>query len=167
LINYLIEINTPIPGKIRTPYLARMYLLRSLRERYPEINVKTVFNKGKNILVVDDYGLIVERLISLLQDLDGVHQVVGAGSYAESVKILNEGSLDIALLDIHLPDRSGIELLDFIKAYHPQTGVVMITNQNNPHYQVICLEKGADYFIDKSNDFEMLPEIISSFMGCS
>lgn len=123
--------------------------------------------KGKTILVVDDYDLIVDRLTALLRELNGVGDVLVAYSYAESVKILGQERLDIVLLDIHLPDRSGIELLDFIKLYHPSVRVIMISNQDNPHYQVLCLEKGADYFIDKSNDFELLPGLISSFFGCS
>lgn len=123
--------------------------------------------KGKTILVVDDYDLIVDRLTALLRELNGVGDVHVAYSYAESVKVLGQERLDVVLLDIHLPDRSGIELLDFIKLYHPSVRVIMISNQDNPHYQVLCLEKGADYFIDKSNDFELLPGLISSFFGCS
>lgn len=123
--------------------------------------------KGKTILVVDDYDLIVDRLTALLRELNGVGDVFVAYSYAESVKVLGQERLDVVLLDIHLPDRSGIELLDFIKLYHPSVRVIMISNQDNPHYQVLCLEKGADYFIDKSNDFELLPGLISSFFGCS
>ena len=123
--------------------------------------------KGKTILVVDDYDLIVDRLTALLRELNGVGDVLVAYSYAESVKVLGQERLDIVLLDIHLPDRSGIELLDFIKLYHPSVRVIMISNQDNPHYQVLCLEKGADYFIDKSNDFELLPGLISSFSTCS
>jgi CheY-like chemotaxis protein len=122
--------------------------------------------KGKTILVVDDYGLIVDRLTSLLRELDGVRDVLAAYSYAESVDMLGQWKPDIVLLDIHLPDRSGIELLDFIKSFYPIIRVIMISNQNNPHYQILCLDKGADYFIDKSNDFEMLPHLISSFQGC-
>jgi CheY-like chemotaxis protein len=123
--------------------------------------------KGKTILVVDDYDLIVERLTALLRELDGVGDVLAARSYAETVGMLGRRRLDIVLLDIHLPDRSGIELLDFIKSYYPAIRVIVISNQNNPHYRALCLDKGADYFIDKSNDFELLPGIINSFQGCS
>lgn len=123
--------------------------------------------KEKTILVVDDYTLIVDRLTALLRELDGVRDVLAAYSYAECVDILVHSKPDIALLDIHLPDRSGIELLDFIKSYHPSIGVIMISNQSNPHYRALCLDKGADYFVDKSNDFELLPALIASFRGCS
>jgi len=73
---------------------------------------------------------------------------------------LNRTTPDVALLDIHLPDRSGWELLGFIKEYHPVTKVIMISNQNSTHYRLICRDRGADDFMDKSNDFEQLPDII-------
>jgi DNA-binding NarL/FixJ family response regulator len=120
----------------------------------------------KTILVVDDYELIVNRLTALLEELDDVDRVLGAGTYEESVRILGEEKADIALLDIHLPGKSGIELLTFIKTFHPCMGVIMISNQDNPKYKILCQQKGADYFIDKSNDFDMLPNLISSLTGC-
>ncbi len=100
-------------------------------------------------------------------ELAEVGRVLAAYNYAESVNILGAGRLDMVLLDIHLPDRSGLELLDYIKAFHPHLGVIMISNQNSPQYQVLCLEKGADYFIDKSNDFEKIPHLITSLSHCS
>lgn len=118
-------------------------------------------------MVVDDYSLIVDRLKALLEELEEVEEVLSAGSYAESVAILAIRTPDIALLDIHLPDRSGIDLLDFIKSTHPRMGVIMISNQVNPTYKVLCREKGADFVIDKSNDYEMIPNLIASFSGCS
>jgi DNA-binding NarL/FixJ family response regulator len=125
-----------------------------------------MIKKGKTILVVDDYILIVDRLKAILEELEGVDRVLSAGSYVESVELLQTYSPDIALLDIHLPDKSGIELLGFIKAFHPCMRVIMISNQSSTTYKDLCQEKGADYFIDKSNDFEMIPSLISSFLGC-
>ncbi|TDX01970.1 response regulator [Dinghuibacter silviterrae] len=124
-------------------------------------------NTGKTILVVDDYELIVERLTALLEELAYVAQVWSARSYTESVALLGTQVPDIALLDIHLPDRSGIDLLDYIKDRYPAVRVIMISNQVNPTYKVLCQEKGADFVIDKSNDYEMIPNLIASLSGCS
>jgi DNA-binding NarL/FixJ family response regulator len=122
---------------------------------------------GKTILVVDDYELIVDRLRALLEELEEVETVLTARSYAESVAVLETRVPDIALLDIHLPDGNGIDLLGFIKSRYPRVGVIMISNQVNPTYRVLCREKGADFVIDKSNDYEMIPNLIASFSNCS
>jgi DNA-binding NarL/FixJ family response regulator len=118
-------------------------------------------------LVVDDYALIVDRLVAILSELDEVDLILSARSYAESLEVLEAQTPDIALLDIHLPDKSGIDLLDFIKAFHPRTRVIMISNQFDGTYETLCMEKGADHFIDKSNDFEKIPSLITSLSGCS
>ena len=122
---------------------------------------------GKTILVVDDYELIVDRLRALLEELEEVEMVWTARSYAESVAVLETRAPDIALLDIHLPDGNGIDLLGFIKSRYPLIRVIMISNQVNPSYRVLCQEKGADFVIDKSNDYEMIPNLIASFSNCS
>jgi DNA-binding NarL/FixJ family response regulator len=124
-------------------------------------------NRGKTVLVVDDYALIVDRLVVILRELDEVDLILSATSYAESVLILGRQVPDIVLLDIHLPDKSGIDLLSFIKDKYPCVKVIMISNQNNATYKSLCQKLGADYFIDKSNDFEMIPSLIASLPRCS
>ncbi|WP_414648335.1 response regulator [Dinghuibacter sp.] len=119
------------------------------------------------ILVVDDYRPIVDRLKAQLEELEGVREVLTAGCCGEAVAVLETRIVDVVLLDIHLPDGSGIELLGHIKIAWPCAGVVMISNQINPTYVVLCREKGADYVIDKSNDYEMIPNLIATFSGCS
>jgi DNA-binding NarL/FixJ family response regulator len=122
-------------------------------------------SSSKTILVVDDYPLILERLRILLLEMEEVDEVLAAGSYTHSLEILQQRTPDLALLDIHLPDRNGICILEYIKACHPGVWVIMMSNHYHSTYRDLCKEKGADYFIDKSNDFEKLPELISSFFA--
>lgn len=123
--------------------------------------------RRKTILVVDDYRPIVDRLKAQLEELEEVREVLTAGTFSEAVTILETRSVDVVLLDIHLPDGNGIDLLGHIKIAWPCIGIVMISNQINPTYVVLCREKGADYVIDKSNDYEMIPNLIATFSGCS
>jgi DNA-binding NarL/FixJ family response regulator len=66
------------------------------------------------------------------------------------------------LLDINLPDKSGIELLRKIKEDYKKTKVFMITNQANDYYKDMCKKLGADNFFDKSIDFNLIPDLISA-----
>lgn len=70
---------------------------------------------------------------------------------------------DMILLDIHLPDRSGIEFLEQILNTHPQIKVIMVTNKASQYYRELCLGLGAHHFIDKSKEFEMIPSIIETY----
>jgi DNA-binding NarL/FixJ family response regulator len=116
----------------------------------------------KIVLVVDDSILILERMIPMLEEVSNIQFVVHAASYNEAIELLERLMPDIVLLDINLPDKSGIELLRKIKKEYKKMKVFMITNQANDYYKDICKKLGADHFFDKSTDFNLIPELISS-----
>jgi DNA-binding NarL/FixJ family response regulator len=105
------------------------------------------------MLVVDDSVLFRQRVISLLNDRN-LHPVLQARNYEEAVHWLRKTKVDLALLDISMPGKNGIELLKTIKSIYPATKVWMISNHADEHYKKFCLSSGADFFFDKSLDFE-------------
>jgi|SRR5579871_3103610 len=116
----------------------------------------------KTVLIVDDSAIIINRLNTLISRIDNVHTVITAKSYTEAVLQLGKEEIHVALLDIHLKGKSGIELLKFIREKNLQVNVLMLTNQADPEYKELCEKLGADYFLDKSKDFAQIPAIISS-----
>ncbi|HTL09285.1 MAG TPA: response regulator transcription factor [Chitinophagaceae bacterium] len=118
-------------------------------------------SRKKKILIVDDSPLIVKRLLTMLEDLPDLEWVKHAGSYTDGVEQMKTTEPGILLLDINLPDKSGIELLRTAKATNPSIKVIMITNQANEYYRKLCLSLGADSFIDKSKEFELIAEKIA------
>ena len=115
----------------------------------------------KTILIVDDSPLIVRRLIDMLSELPNLEWIKNAGNYADGIELVQRHNPGILLLDINLPDKSGIELLRICKENNPGTKVIMITNQANEQYRKLCLKLGADYFIDKSKEFEQIADTIA------
>lgn len=116
----------------------------------------------KVVLVVEDSLLIIERIIGLLNETDDIKMIIHAANYNESMKMINEISADIILLDLNLPDKSGIDLLKEVKTNHPQIKVIVLTNHANESYREICTYMGADYFFDKSLDFDKITETINA-----
>jgi len=114
------------------------------------------------ILIVDDSTLIIERLLAMLNGLRSVKDITTASNYREAVAMLTEINVDIAILDIHLSGKNGIELLKFIVKNYPHIKVVMLSNADNEKYRELCKKEGAMYFIDKSKEFELVPEILVS-----
>jgi DNA-binding NarL/FixJ family response regulator len=112
------------------------------------------------LMMVEDAEVIQDRLRILLEKTPVVYKVYSAGNYEEAEKILYNEWIDLAILDINLPGKSGIEVLRYIKTNYPQTHVIMLTNEVNPLYRNLCLKLGADYFFDKSSDFDKIPLII-------
>ena len=112
------------------------------------------------ILLADDSVVIRYRLMSLLSDLPGVEVVGLAATGAEAVARFEHLHPDLTVLDIRMPGGGGIEALSRIKAQDPSAAVIVLTNYPEEQYRRQCLEAGAEFFLDKSTEFERLPEAI-------
>ena len=118
---------------------------------------------GIKVLIVDDALLVVTRVSDIINELDCVSDVYMAFTYQDAINKVASANPDVVLLDIHLRDKSGIELLDFIKRNHPRVKTVMLTNQSSDNYKTICEKIGSDHFVDKSSEFESITGILKSF----
>ncbi|HLX66705.1 MAG TPA: response regulator [Puia sp.] len=118
-------------------------------------------NEKKVVLVVEDSLVVLERIIPMLQGSQNVEFVVHAGSYKEALAVLEAIKPDCILLDIQLPDQSGIDLLQLVREKYDQILVFMMTNMASDHYRTICKQMGANRFFDKSMDFARIPEALS------
>lgn len=116
----------------------------------------------QSILIVDDSSLIIERLLAMLNGLSSVKSIATASNYRDAVAVFAGSEIDIAFLDIHLTGKNGIDLLKFIVKHYSETKVVMLSNVDNNKYREICKKEGAFYFIDKSKEFERIPDILAT-----
>jgi len=119
-----------------------------------------MINSQLTILLVDDNRCVAMRLCDMLLELPEVGEVLIGYNYEEAKRIFAEHLTDIVLLDIHLPGKSGINLLKYFKGTGRLCGIIMISNQANEYYRKRCLALGADYLIDKTIDLLKLPELI-------
>jgi DNA-binding NtrC family response regulator len=118
-------------------------------------------NQGPNsghgtgkILIIDDELAIRESLETLLS-LEG-YEVMIAGTAREGMAQMGEQNFDVVLLDLALPDKSGMELLPEIRAVHPEQAVIMITAYGTVENAVWAMQSGATNFIQKPWDNEKL-----------
>jgi DNA-binding NarL/FixJ family response regulator len=114
----------------------------------------------KRVLIVDDSKQVRERLISILSEYPQVRIVGQAGNGKEALDALDDQKPDTVVLDIRLPGKSGIELLGDIKAAHPEITVIMLTNYDFEQYRKQCLQMGADYFFNKTLEFEKVVDVL-------
>jgi len=106
------------------------------------------------ILVADDERSIRLVLKKFLQSKG--HQVVEAADGEEALKVLREGGVDIAFLDIKMPKITGLELIEKAKG----TPVVILTAYGTMDYTVKAIEKGAVDYITKPFSFEEISEVL-------
>ena len=117
------------------------------------------------LLIVDDSALILQKTEELLQDCEVIEKIITTQNFDDAIGILDEVKPDVALLDINLADKSGIEILSHIKQKKYNTKVIMFTNEVSDNHKQLCFKIGADYFIDKSKDFDSLLPIFSTIAG--
>jgi CheY-like chemotaxis protein len=120
--------------------------------------------RGKSILIVDDSILIIDRLQTMLTELNDPGPIRYAVDYPSALQLIKDFLPDIVLLDINIPGGSGLGILNYIKTHYPTIVVIMVTNQGGDYYRNVCRKLGADYFVDKSSEFERVPAIISSIL---
>ncbi len=99
----------------------------------------------------------------MIREIPCVSDIFIAHEGETALKNLADIELDMVLLDIHLPDKSGIEILEHIVNNYPHIKIIMVTNKASQYYRGLCMTIGAHYFIDKSKEFEMIPSIIETY----
>ena len=117
------------------------------------------------LLIVDDSSLMIGKLKEILEGILFIKSITATSTYREAAESLENETPDVAILDIQLPDNSGIELLRYIKKDYPYIIVIMFTNQSNPYYRDYCKQLGAEFFIDKSNEFHKISSVLTSLAG--
>ncbi len=109
------------------------------------------------VFICDDSATVRERLVTMALDLPDI-QVVGQSEDAPGcVDAIQKARPDVVILDIRMPGGSGIDVLRQLKELNPAPKVIMLTNFGYVQYRKKCQEAGADFFLDKSTEFEQIP----------
>lgn len=102
----------------------------------------------------------------MLKEMPQTGNIYAAYSFKEGLQLLEDHRPDVAILDINLPDKTGIELLRTIKGNQlPVKMVIMMTEDASEPKREKCLQLGANHFLNKFTDFEKITEIVENFPG--
>ena len=112
------------------------------------------------VLIADDSVLMREQLVCILSQLDQIEIIGEARDGLEAIDSFRKLNPDVVILDIRMPKSSGLKVLESIKkdALHPI--VIVLTNYPYPQYRKKFIEAGADYFFEKSTEFDKIPEVL-------
>src|SRR6476619_2637649 len=101
------------------------------------------------LLVVDDHEVVRQGLVALLDRRPGFQVVAEAGTVAESIEAARRFQPDIIVMDVRLPDGSGIEACREIRAERPDTKVVMLTSYPDDDAVLSAIVAGASGYLLK------------------
>jgi DNA-binding NarL/FixJ family response regulator len=116
------------------------------------------------VLIVDDSGAVRERIKMLLSEVSTVDTIGEAENAREAIEHIRQQGPDVVILDIRMPGGNGIDVLREIKKRNRLPVIIMLTNFPYSQYRKRCMDAGADYFFDKSREFEKVVEVLSGSM---
>src|ERR1035437_9949305 len=108
------------------------------------------------ILVCDDHKIVRDGLRQILQQLHGVSLIEEAQDGNEALILLKGNVFDIVLVDISLPGRSGLEVLQSVKTKWPSTNVLMLSMHPQEQYAIRAIKLGASGYLTKDTASEEL-----------
>ncbi len=111
-------------------------------------------NMKKTILIVEDRMSLREMLRDFFSSEN--YEVFTASSGSEGIDEISKNSVDCVLLDLKLPDMSGIDVLKSIKTFNPMLPVIIMTAYGTIPETVKAIKSGADDFIQKPLNLELL-----------
>ncbi|MEI6277073.1 MAG: response regulator transcription factor [Prolixibacteraceae bacterium] len=112
------------------------------------------------LLIVDDSADFRERIRNLALKHEKVQIVGEANDGVEAFRIIDAKEPNMIILDIRMPLMNGIQVLKKLRAKGSKIIVCMLTSYPYPQYKKKCLDLGADYFFNKSDDFEKINMIL-------
>jgi DNA-binding NarL/FixJ family response regulator len=104
------------------------------------------------LLLIDDHTIFRQGLKRLLAEQDGFDVVAEAGDASEALGRLREQSFDVALLDVNMPGRSGLEMLPSLRAERPTMPVVVLSMYPAEQYALRAFLAGASGYVTKDMD---------------
>lgn len=118
------------------------------------------------VLLIDDHPLILSALQTVIEGLGDAVEVVGAESAAAARRTLKDSQeFDLVLLDLHLGDASGFDVLDEFRAAYPALPVVVISASDRASDVIRAIDQGAMGFIPKRTSTEMLAQALKLVMS--
>ncbi len=115
-------------------------------------------SKTLNVLIVEDSYFFSRWLCNELLNIGSINITAVVDNAHDAMKIISEADVDLAIVDVRLKEGLGTDILKSIKTTNSKTKVIIFTN--HAEFKKECLKLGADYFYDKSNEFDELIESI-------
>lgn len=112
------------------------------------------------IAIVDDHAIVRTGLRHFLSEEIGLTVVAEASNGREAIDIVRAGGVDVMLVDISMPDQSGVEVLAAIKARAPDLPVLILSGFPEQHYATTMLKQGAAGYLNKDCEPEEIAKAI-------
>jgi two-component system chemotaxis response regulator CheY len=115
------------------------------------------------VLVADDSGTMRKIIIRSLQAI-GVENVVQAKDGDEAVEMFNRGGIDLVLTDWNMPNKTGLEVVQEIRAQNANVPIVMVTTEAEKQRVMDAIQAGVSDYLIKPFEADALREKLNKFV---
>jgi DNA-binding NarL/FixJ family response regulator len=116
------------------------------------------------VLIADDSRLMRERIRETISIFSSVEIVCETENGIQTLEEMNRHNPDLAILDIRMPDKNGLEILREFRTNNNTTKIIILTNYAYDQYKDRAFENGADYFYSKSEDFDKIAVVVAAIL---
>ncbi len=117
-------------------------------------------NSKNTVIIIDDSDYIRQMVREVVESIEHIDVVAEADNGSDAVVLVNVIKPDYLILDIKMPQMSGISVLESIQEYLESVCVIILSNHSSEEYKKKCFQLGAKYFLDKTKEIERLKEIL-------
>jgi DNA-binding NarL/FixJ family response regulator len=114
------------------------------------------------VMIVDDHEVVREGLRALLDRRDGMTVVAEAGTVAQAVERATREKPEVVIMDVRLPDGSGVEACREIRSVLPETRMIMLTSYADDEAIIASIMAGASAYLLKQTRGQQLVDAIQA-----
>jgi DNA-binding NarL/FixJ family response regulator len=118
------------------------------------------------VLIIDDHPIVRQGLRQVLKETSDIVVIGEAGNSSEALSEIAKNDCDVALLDISMPGRNGLDILRQLKIERPDLHLLILSTYPEEQYAVRALQDGADGYLTKASaPDELVAAIRKAAMG--
>lgn len=123
---------------------------------------KPMAEQNINVLIIDDHELMIQGLRSLLEDEESISSINGASTLEEALALIGSKPIDVILMDINMPEISGIEATRIVKKSYPKIKIIALTMHDDISIITKMFKAGASGYILKRTKMTEVVEAIKT-----
>ena len=118
-----------------------------------------------NLLIAEDQSMLRDAMATLLSMQDSVESVLQAKNGKEAIDLISTNDIDVAILDVEMPEATGLDVLEYIRSNNIDCKVVIVTTFKQMGYFERAIKNNVDAYVLKDRSIDELMKTISNVLA--
>ncbi len=118
-----------------------------------------------NLLIAEDQSMLRDAMATLLSMQDSVESVLQAKNGKEAIDLISTNDIDVAILDVEMPEATGLDVLEYIRSNNIDCKVVIVTTFKRMGYFERAIKNNVDAYVLKDRSIDELMKTISNVLA--